>query len=59
MISPISSASIIPQAELQAKPAVAQASANPASLAPDTVNISAKGAAAAASGDVDHDGDSH
>jgi len=59
MISPISSVSVVPQAESQPKPVASPAPATSAVLPNDTVHISAQGQAAAASGDVDHDGDSH
>lgn len=59
MISPISGAAAVPQAAASSQPAAAPAPAQPATLANDTVSISAKGQQAAATGDVDHDGDSH
>lgn len=58
MISPISSNSV-GAAQMEAAPAKPAASGGPqqATLQPDTVSISSQGHAA--TGDVDHDGDSH
>jgi hypothetical protein len=59
MCSPVSGASAVQQSNAtQSNPAPkAPAAPAPPSQAPDTVHLSA--AALAASGDVDHDGDSH
>ena len=67
MLTPLSGAAAMPQAVSQPQPATQPAAqraaqgtqAASASLTNDTVSISPKGQAAAASGDVDHDGDSH
>jgi hypothetical protein len=57
-IAPISSGNVSQAAEVVAKAAPAPAATAPATLQPDTVSISSAGKAAAAAGDVDHDGDS-
>lgn len=60
MINPVSNNAAAYQSEYQPKPATTQPQATPSSSVPvDTVSIGAKGHAVAASGDVDHDGDSH
>jgi len=58
MINPVSSASVIPQAVLNQNTAQSRPQQASLSTPQDTVNLSAK-AQAQASGDIDHDGDSH
>jgi len=58
MINPVSSASVIPQAVLLQNTAQSKPQSASSSAPQDTVQLSSK-AQAHASGDVDHDGDSH
>ena len=58
MVNPVSSGAAIAEVSAPTQPAISAAT-QPATLKPDTVTISPKGHAAAAAGDVDHDGDSH
>lgn len=58
MISSISTATTAQQPIQQPQPASAPASSSAGNLAPDTVKISPQGQAAA-SAEVDHDGDGH